>query len=188
VWWIDVVARDRPGLLARQTGVLASGDIDVIGAISATWGDGCGLSSFLVHATRLPSEACLAADFEAALRRPLDAQPVGGVTLEFDDVGSPWHTVCTARARDQRGLLHAVTTAFAAAGANVHAARVRTDGDAVVDVFELTDAKDAKLDPAIQDKVRELLSAGVTDRRRRARRRIAPPLGDRRTTVDPLRP
>ncbi len=188
VWWIDVVARDRPGLLARQTGVLASAGIDVIGAISATWGDGCGLSSFLVQSARSPSEPRLAADFEAALGRPLEAQPMDGVTLEFDDVGSPWHTVCTARARDQRGLLHAVTTAFAAAGANVHAARVRTDGDAVVDVFELTDGKDAKLAPAIQDKVRELLAGGATGRRRRARRRTASPLGDRRTAIDPLRP
>ena len=189
VWWIDVVARDRPGLLARHTGVLASGDIDVIGAILATWGDGCALSSFLVQAARPPAEARLSAELEAALRQPLEARPLSGVTLEFDDTGSPWHTVCTARARDQRGLLHAVTTALAAAGANVHAARVRTAGEAVVDVFELTDSKGAKLAPAMQDKVRELLAGGVNGGRRGVRRRgRASLLGDRRTAIDPLRP
>jgi Kef-type K+ transport system membrane component KefB len=187
VCWIDVVARDRPGLLARQTGVLASGGIDVIGAIAATWGDGCALSSFLVHAAQPPAEPPLAAELEAALGQPLEARPMSGVTLEFDDAGSPWHTVCTARARDQRGLLHAVTTAFAAAGANVLAARVRTADDAVVDVFELTDSKGAKMAPAVQDKVRELLAGGVSGGRR-VRRRGAASLGDGRAAIDPLRP
>jgi Kef-type K+ transport system membrane component KefB len=189
VWWVDVVARDRPGLLARQTGVLASAGVDVIGAISATWGDGCALSSFLLHAERPPSELHLAGEFEASLGRPLAARPVDGVILDFDDASSPWHTICTARARDQRGLLHAVTTALAVAGANVHAARVRTAGDAVVDVFELTDMRGAKLGQAAQDKARELLAGGVAERRRWAgRRRSARSLGDGRTAIDPLHP
>jgi Kef-type K+ transport system membrane component KefB len=190
VWWIDVVARDRPGLLARQTGVLASRAVDVVGAISATWGDGCALSSFLVHAPYAPAPLRLTAEFEAALKQPLEARTMDGVTLEFDDAGSPWHTICTARARDQRGLLHAVTTAFAVAGANVHAARVRTAGDAVVDVFELTDTKGAKLAAATEERVRELLAHGVTERRRGfgRRRRPAPAVNESRTVIDPLRP
>jgi UTP:GlnB (protein PII) uridylyltransferase len=190
VWWIDVVARDRPGLLARQTGVLASAGVDVIGAISATWGDGCALSSFLVHSDRPPADVRLTAEFEASLGRPLAARPIDGVTLEFDDASSPWHTICTARARDQRGLLHAVTTALAVAGANVHAARVRTAGEAVVDVFELTDTRGAKLGGAAQDKVREVLAGGVTERSRwaRLRRRSVRSLGDERTAIDPLHP
>ncbi len=101
---------------------------------------------------------------------PLASDPATGVVLVFDDAGSPWHTVCTAQARDAIGLLHSVTTAFAAAGVDVHAARVRTDGDAVMDVFELTDTKGHKLGGAVQDQVRELVAAGVTERRRRFRR------------------
>ena len=189
VWWVDVVARDRPGLLARQTGVLASAGVDVIGAISATWGDGCALSSFLLHAERPPSAPHLAGEFEASLGRPLAARPMDGVTLDFDEASSPWHTICTAKARDQRGLLHAVTTALAAAGANVHAARVRTAGDAVVDVFELTDMRGAKLGEAARDKARELLAGGVAERRRWAGRlRSARSLRDGRTAIDPLHP
>ena len=140
------MARDRPGLLARQTAALADRGVDVIGAISAVWGDGCSLSSFLVQADREPVAAGLD---RVADPRPRAARchrsPTSGVTLAFDDDGSPWHTICTVRARDQRGLLHAVTTAFAAAGVNVHAARIRTAGDTVVDVFELTDGKGQKL-------------------------------------------
>jgi Kef-type K+ transport system membrane component KefB len=190
VWWIDVVARDRPGLLARQTGVLAARGVDVVGAILATWGDGCTLTSFLVHTEREPEAPRLALEFEAAIKGPLEARPMPGVTLDFDDDGSPWHTICTARARDQRGLLHALTTAFAVAGADVHAARIRTADDAVVDVFELTDAKGAKLGRAAQDRVREILAGGVSEGRRRSRRKqgAEPVLGKGRTAVDPLRP
>jgi Kef-type K+ transport system membrane component KefB len=189
VWWVDVVARDRPGLLARESGVLAESGIDVIGAVAATWGDGCALSSFLVHCDTRPLSDMLKAAFDEALDRPLSAQAVSGVTLVFDDEASPWHTICTARARDQRGLLHALTTAFAVAGANVHAARVRTAGDGVIDVFELTDTKGAKLAPAAQEKARELLASGVSERGRRRRR-----ADDRRrransrASIDPSRP
>ena len=145
VWWVEIVARDRPGLLARETAALADRGVDIIGAISAVWGDGCSLSSFLVQADREPVSAGLIESLTRALEGPLASPPTTGVTLAFDDDGSPWHTICTVRARDQRGLLHAVTTAFAAAGVNVHAARIRTAGDAVVDVFELTDGKGLKL-------------------------------------------
>ncbi len=189
VWWVEVVARDRPGLLAREAGVLTGRGLDVVGAILATWGDGCTLSSFLVHAERVPPASRLEVEFEAALKAPLEARPMSGVRREFDDAGSPWHTICTARARDQRGLLHALTTAFAVAGADVHAARIRTAADVVVDVFELTDTKGAKLDAATQEKVREILAGGVSERRRRFRRgqqAVSPANG--RTAIDPLRP
>jgi Kef-type K+ transport system membrane component KefB len=189
VWWIELVARDRTGLLARETGVLTASGLDVVGAISATWGDGCALASFLVHAERIPPADWLEAALESALKRPLEARPMPGVTLEFDDAGSPWHTICTARARDQRGLLHALTTAFAVAGADVHAARIRTVDDTVVDVFELTDTKGAKLGPAAQQKVRELLAGGVSERRRRFGRGYrTSPAANGHTAIDPLRP
>jgi len=169
VWWVEIVARDRPGLLARATGALAERGIDVVGAISAVWGDGCALSSFLVQAEREPPAAGLVDSLTQALGRGLTSRPAPGVTLSFDDHASPWHTICTVQARDQRGLLHALTTAFAAAGADVHAARIVTAGDAVADVFELTDTKGQKLSIAVEERVRLLLTAGVTERRRRFR-------------------
>ncbi len=175
LWWVEVVARDRPGLLARESGVLAATGIDVIGALAAVWGDGCALTSFLVHCKASPSADQLTDAFDDALDRPLSAPAISGVTLTFDDAASPWHTICTARATDRPGLLHALATAFACAGASVHAARVRTAGDAVIDVFELTDTMGAKLAPATQERARAVLASGVSAPSRRRRRG-----GDRR--------
>ena len=156
-----------------MTAALTALGLDIIGAISAVWGDGCALGSFLVQA-RQPSTEALVAALTHALAQPLDSAPANGVTLDFDDDASPWHTICTVTARDQRGLLHSLTTAFAAAGADVHSARVVTAGDAVADLFELTDTKGHKLTPATEEQVRVLLATGVTERRRRFRSQAGP--------------
>ncbi len=166
-WSVDVVGRDRPGLLARETGVLAEHRLDVVAAIAATWGDGCALASFDVKGSVAPDAERLQADLVAALDRPITSTPVADVVLDFDDSGSPWHTLATARAVDRPGLLHALTTAFAAAGANVHAARVHTDGGRVIDVFEMTDVRGPKLRPDSYARVQALLAEGVVERKRR---------------------
>ena len=49
-----------------------------------------------------------------------------------------------------------------------------------MDVFELTDTKGHKLSGAVQEQVRELVAAGVTERRRRFRRQAVS-----RATVTP---
>ena len=98
------------------------------------------------------------------------------MSLAFDDEGSPWHTLCTAEGPDRRGLLHALTTAFATAGASVHAARVATVEGRVTDVFELTDAHGRKLDQSAKERVRRALAQGASPRRRtRPRLRLAWP-------------
>ena len=81
--------------------------------------------------------------------------------LEFDNDASPWHTVCTARAVDTHGLLNGLTSAFAAAGANVHGARVQREQRAVLGLFQLTDGKGRKLEPDVQERVAELVRSGV---------------------------
>ena len=97
-WWIEVVARDRPQPLARHTAALTDNRLDIIGAITATWGDGSALASFLVQAAAPPPAAeALTAAVERAMSGPLGSEPAAGVVLTFDDAGSPWHTVCTAR-------------------------------------------------------------------------------------------
>jgi Kef-type K+ transport system membrane component KefB/predicted amino acid-binding ACT domain protein len=166
-WTVDVVARDRPGLLAWETGVLADHGLDVVSAIAATWGDGCALASFVVRGTSEPDRERLQDDLALALRRPITSPPVLGVTLEFDDSGSPWHTLATVRGKDRPGLLHALTAAFAAAGADVHAARAHTTGGEVVDVFELTDVRGSKLSPDAYQQVEWMLARGVVERPRR---------------------
>ncbi len=52
-------------------------------------------------------------------------------------------------------------------GGSVHSARITTNGAAVADTFEMTDDRGAKLDPAHQARIRELIHSGVRPGRRR---------------------
>ncbi len=49
---VEVVARDRVGLLARTTGMLLAADCSIEQASATTWGDGTALASYRVRATR----------------------------------------------------------------------------------------------------------------------------------------
>ena len=119
-------------------------------------------------------------DLASAFRNAITSCPVRGVTVEFDDAGSPWHTLATVRGRDQPGLLHALTAAFAAAGVDVHAARAHTVKGEVIDIFELTSGKGPKLTPDAQEQVERMLAAGVVERPRRPWRRPRLSSGSRR--------
>ena len=132
----------------------------------ATWGDGTALSSYRVTASELPDWMTVRDALHASFSTALAAPAVPDVLLAFDDAGSPWHTRCTATGRDRPGLLHALTTAFATAGVNVHAARIGTDGTQVVDHFDLTDRRGAKLDEPTKARVARTCCARVSSLRR----------------------
>ncbi len=102
---IDVVAPDRPGLLARVARVLSDAGLEIDHAIVATWPDGSALESFLVTATEPPPSDVLRDAIAAVSAAPLVAEPVVGVQVDFDDAASPWYTVCRVEADDQPGLL-----------------------------------------------------------------------------------
>ena len=177
-WRIDVGARDRPALLARVSGVLARYGLDVLDATVVTWPDGVALESFRVRvssgADRVPDGVELVSGVVAAFDEPLVAAPNPDAEIAFDDAGSPWYTVCEVRGPDRPGLLHAITVALAAAGADVHAARVTTDQGTAVDRFDLTDRTGRKLDESTKATVATTIRSGVTDRRRRwGRTRLA---------------
>lgn len=164
-WRVEFVAGDRVGILARETKVMDEVGLAVLDAAVATWADGCALASFRVASGVPPAADDLKDRLRAVLRQPIATLPAPDVRLEFDDAGSPWHTVCEATAPDRRGLLYALTSAFAVAGANVHAARVATVGGVAIDVFELTDRNGQKLGNATQARVRSALAKGATSRR-----------------------
>jgi len=165
-WRVEVAAADRLGLLAHEARVLGDVGLDVIDAVVATWPDGCALSVFRVRAFEPPSAARLREALLADLAAPLSTPPTPDVELSFDDASSPWHTVCRVAAGDRFGLLALVTAAFAAAGVNVHAARVDTVDGVAVDEFELTVPAGSKLTRAQQATVCLALAAGVTTGRR----------------------
>ena len=163
-WTVDVVARDRVGLLARETQVFADAGLDVRQATLATWGDGVALASFRVDGGE-PDAASLEAGLrEAPARSTLT--PATGVEVSFDHLGSPWHSLCRVEAPDRPGLLHTLAAAFASAGVNVHAARIAGHDSVVLDEFELTGRDGAKLDRNAEEAI---VAALVRRPRRRAR-------------------
>lgn len=160
-WHFDVGSRDRPGLLAAFTGVLAGRGIDVTQAVVATWEDGAALQAFLISSPTAPSPANLQAEFEASLGRPVMPMPIAGATIEFDDNTSDLYTACVVSAPDRQGLLHDIAVGFAAAGVDVHAARVTTAGGTAVDHFDLSDSRGEKLDEPAKLAVRRGLRGFV---------------------------
>ena len=192
-WRVDIVARDRVGLLAVETDVIARAGADVAEATIATWGDGCALASFAVMATATarPDPDVLGGELRDALRHLPSSPPVPHALVSFDDQASPWHTLCRVEAPDRPGLLHAVTAAFAAAGASVHSARVSTVAGRAVDEFELTDRNGHKLTPETEEDVRRNLAQGVAPAPRRLLRwnrklhRVAPQQNGSKPDIQP---
>jgi [protein-PII] uridylyltransferase len=160
-WHLDVATRDRPGVLAAFTGVLAAQQIDVVQAVLATWDDGAALEAFVVRSAHAPDPHELQPALAASLRQPLGSDPVDDARLCFDDAASPLYTRCDVRAGDRPGLLHAIAVAIATAGADVHAARVTTVDQYAHDVFDLSDPAGRKLDVRLQQAIATHLRDGV---------------------------
>jgi [protein-PII] uridylyltransferase len=161
-WHLDVTSRDRPGLLAAFTGVLAGSGLDVVQAVLATWADGGALEAFVIRSADPPDAGVLQDAFEASLDKPLSSPPVPEAQVTFDDVVSALYTRCDVRARDRPGLLHAVAVAIASAGADVHAARVTTVDGVARDRFDLSDSAGNKLDATLKEAIRAGVRGGLT--------------------------
>ncbi len=183
-WRVEVAARDRQGLLATVSGVIADFGLDIVDAAVATWADGAALDTFLVQqeskaglepgeidALPAPDPVALEARIVAAFSEPLESAPNPDADVRFDDHASPWYTICEVRSPDRRGLLRILTAAMASAGANVHSARLVTVGSSAVDRFELTDRNGRKLDDSTKTAVIDALQTGVTRKRKRFSRR-----------------
>ena len=168
-WRIELVAVDRIGLLSRAASALNELGFDIADAVVCTWPDGSALTSFGVRrapSLLLPMRS--SSELALALARELSTEPIEDAGLAWNDAASPWHTLCSVVATDRPGLLHAITSAFAAAGASVHSAKISTRDGVVDDTFELTDLTGGKLGDDVKEQVASLLRSGV--RARRARR------------------
>jgi Kef-type K+ transport system membrane component KefB len=174
-WGVDVAARDRPALLATVAGALSEHGLDILDAVIATWGDGAALDSFRVRGTASrtapPDALALESSIVRAFDAPLESPPAPDAEIHFDDHSSPWYTLCEVRSPDRRGLLHDLATGLAAAGADVHSARLATIAGQAVDRFELTDRNGRKLDPVMQANVSRAIRDGARRRRLPGRRR-----------------
>ncbi|HKD97306.1 MAG TPA: [protein-PII] uridylyltransferase [Micromonosporaceae bacterium] len=145
---VTVVAPDRRGLLAAVAGALALHRLDVLAADTWTVGERAVVRARVatrygraVDRTRLVLDLREAAEGDLPADRLARLGGAGRVRGREPTVS--WHTDATEavvvelRAPDAPGLLHRVTGALAALGADVRAARVATLGGDVVDAFYL---------------------------------------------------
>jgi [protein-PII] uridylyltransferase len=153
---VTVVALDRPGLLWRAAGVLASHRLTVRWANATAVGDTAVTVFNVVPEFGDPPDAVLvSSDLRRMLEGRLDVEdrlerraraargrgftaPPPKVTLVDD--ASTTATVVEVRAHDEPGLLWRIGRALGECGLNVHAARIETLGAEAVDVFYVTDA------------------------------------------------
>jgi [protein-PII] uridylyltransferase len=175
---VTVCAADRPGTLARTTGVLALHRVSVLRAQAWSTADGLALQRFAVLAPASLRWPRLGADLEAAWagrlavearleRKARDYRPsspvVPDVRILPDE--SEHSTVVEVRAEDALGLLHAIAAALGDLDLDVRVAKIDTLGDRVVDVFyvrspwgaKLTDAQADELTLAIRHRTARLL-------------------------------
>jgi [protein-PII] uridylyltransferase len=175
---VTVCAADRPGTLARTTGVLALHRVSVLRAQAWSTSDGLALQRFAVLAPGSLRWERLGADLEAAWagrlavearleRKARDYRPSSPVVPDVRVLAeeSAHSTVVEVRAPDALGLLHAIAAALGDLDLDVRVAKIDTRGDRVVDVFyvrspwgaKLTDAQAAELTLAVRHRTARLL-------------------------------
>jgi [protein-PII] uridylyltransferase len=155
---LTVCVADRPGTLARITGVLALNRIDVLGANAYTTSEGLALARVTI-ATPSPAtaESCLA-DLEAAFSGHLavDARmrsKVSDYGTGIDVVpdirvlhdASTASTVVEVRGPNELGLLYSIAAGLADLDLDIHVAKIDTLGNRVVDVFYVRSQWGSKL-------------------------------------------
>jgi len=174
---VTLVALDRPGLLWRAAGVLASHRLAVRGANATAAGEfAVTVFSVVPEYGDPPDAALVAADLRRMLEGRLDvedrlerraraARPQGAAApppkVTLVDGASRSATVVEVRAHDEPGLLWRIGRALGECGLNVRAARVETLGAEAVDVFYVTDSSGGLLtDPDLRRRtVAAVLSA-----------------------------
>ena len=171
---VTVVAPDRPGVLWRAAGVLASHRLAVRSANASSVGN-TAVTVFDVEPEfgDPPDATLVAADLRRMLQGRLDvedrldrraravrprAATVPAPKVSLIDEASDTATVIEVRAHDAPGLLWRVGRALGESGLDVRAARVETLGAEVVDVFYVTDG-DGK--PLASDDLRRTIVHSV---------------------------
>ncbi|TVZ06450.1 [protein-PII] uridylyltransferase [Trebonia kvetii] len=176
---VTVVTRDRPGVLWRAAGVLASHRLAVRGANASSVGDtAVTVFSVVPEYGEPPDAALVTADLRRMLEGRLDVEdrlerraravrphgshaPPPKVTLV--DNASSSATVVEVRAHDEPGLLWRIGRALGDCGLNVQAARVETLGAEAVDVFYVTDAAGGLLtDPDLRKRTVKMVLSALT--------------------------
>jgi [protein-PII] uridylyltransferase len=155
---VTVCAADRPGTLARTTGVLALHRVSVLRAHAWSTSAGLALQRFTVQAPATLRWERLGADLDAAWagrlavearleRKARDYRPPSPLEPDVRVLPeeSAHSTVVEVRAADALGLLHAIAAALGDLDLDVRVAKIDTLGDRVVDTFYVRSPWGAKL-------------------------------------------
>jgi [protein-PII] uridylyltransferase len=167
---VTVVARDRPGLFSRVTGVLALNGLSVLDAAVAG-ADGMALEVLRVESSFGPTITWdkVLTDLEAAIegrlalqarlaerarvygsRHKLHAPIQEPPRVLVDNAASRAATVVEVHAPDSMGILYRITRALSELDLDIVSAKVQTLGDRVVDAFYVRGPSGAKVeDPAV---------------------------------------
>ncbi len=180
-WSVLLIARDRPGLLARIFGVLALHNLDVLAAQIFTLKDGTAVDILEV-------ESSVHKDYEEqdweAVRRDMDLalrdrlalsyrlasklRPLGqasgqvclrpGAEVVIDNETSDFYTLVEVYVEDRRGLLYDITKTLSDFGLDIFRAKIGTRADQVVDVFYVLDRWGQKItEPDLQEELKNAL-------------------------------
>ncbi|MGH7893132.1 MAG: [protein-PII] uridylyltransferase [Candidatus Binatia bacterium] len=180
---LAICTRDRPGLFAMITGVLASEGLNILAARIATSRDGVALDAFRISR---PSEdgdldqerwERVGETLRDVLRHGVDVEelvrrsarpwlmrrrgrPVQA-TVEIDNSVSDAFTVLDVTTADRVGLLFTITNCLYHLWVQIHLAKVTTMVTQALDAFYVTDPEGRKIeDPAQLERIRtELLRA-----------------------------
>jgi [protein-PII] uridylyltransferase len=161
---LNLLATDRPGLLALFTAALAANGIDILGAEVNSLASGIALDTFVVRESGggTPSDArweAARADLlrlisgaedphrlvQKRLRRAVfanSAAPSVETKVRVDDVSSSSMTILDVMTQDRPGLLHTIADALHRAGVSIEVARIATEGNRATDAFYLRDLTD----------------------------------------------
>ena len=184
-WSLLVMAKDRPGLLARIFGVLALHNLNVLAAKIFTWADGTAVDTIEVSSaisevyewqdwTAMENELHLAIKQRLGLEHrlnqklaPLRSKPLGtqkrlAAKVTIDNQASELYSVIEVFSEDRIGILYDITKTLSDFGISIYRARIGTKADQIVDVFYVLDNDGKKIeDPAFKDELQQGLLYAV---------------------------
>jgi [protein-PII] uridylyltransferase len=189
IWEVTFLAKDRPGLFADFTGVLALRNINILSAQIYTWRDGTAVDVFKVTSpldmlhpeetwekvrkdlaelfTGQMSLSELLAQKASPSLLETPKKPCRPPTVIIDNESSDFSTLIEVFADDRIGLLYTITNALHHLGLDIRIAKVATKGDQIADVFYVRNLEGQKvLDEGRVDEIRETLLRELETRNR----------------------
>ena len=181
---LTVVARDRPGLLAKIAGALSLNGMNILSAHAFTTEDGVAMDIFVIEPLfeeevdedrwrrfrsdlRRALEGRVSLDYRVREKRRHYPRPkvLTATSVNIDNSVSDFFTVVEVSAPDRIGLLFDVARAFHELELDVHVAKVATFGTRVVDAFYVRDLFGEKVeDPDHIREIERAVLARLTDR------------------------